>query len=86
MEEKPINVIVDEFMEENGLSKSSELRFVIFANVRVNPGTKTYVCIKGTLIVNKKEALIIEFENGKKWDGDTLCISTEIYELKYLKR
>lgn len=83
MEEKTIKEIADRILKGSIVPENGELRFVIHTNTRANPGTRTYVPVKGILVINKKESFIIESENGNKWKEDTLCIASEVYKLIY---
>jgi len=83
MEEKTIKEVAKEALARLVGRKKEEVKLIIIASARVNPGTKTYTSIRGTLFANERESYVIEFGSDKRWEGDTLCMGSEVYILIY---
>jgi hypothetical protein len=83
MGEKTIENIAKEVSNKIAMPINEGLRFVIITKVRINPGTKTYVLVEGVLVIEKKGSFVTEFKTGKKWNGDTLCVDSNVYRLIY---
>ena len=79
MEEKSIEEIAREVLKKIIVPKN--IMLVMTTNIKIMPGY--YTPVKGNLVITEKEIFLIEFGSFTKWDKNTLCIDSKVYDLMH---